>query len=322
MKKIHLVSCLIFGLLILPSIAIAQLDDIQRVNTDTVTVDDETVTTTNDDPVTTTNEDEEDVNDPNLIAPAPEEIIDEDLIIDGSEPVDESATIGINKEQADSILTSYDELDKEIQAEIDDPGVLPDSPLYFVKRFSEVIHDWLTFDDGKKAELQYAFALRRASEIQKLIEKGKDDVAQKQIAKYEEHLEKFNERINKLADKKPDKADELLNKFEQIQVRQQAVLADVYEDAPAEAKAGILNAIDNSSKGMENAIEKLQSSAELDNYMDRVETRLETEFQNKSQDVKNRLENRIKVNNGNSGNGNENDNSSGNQPGSAGGNNN
>ncbi len=299
MKKIIWLSILIFTLILVPSVVLAQLDDIDT-NTQVIAPDelnqDETVTTT----ITNTEAD--------------------DLILDSAVPVDESATTGIEELSTDEIPVDL-VLKTEIDNELEDPGVLPDSPLYFVKRWSETFREWVTFGDEKKAELQYRYAMRRVAEIQKLVEKGKDEKAQEQIAKYEEHLDKFTEKVNKMADKKQDKADELLNKFEQIQVRQQSVLADVYDQAPEAAKAGLLNAIDNSSKGMENAIEKLQTSEEIDSYMDRVQTRLDTEFQNKSEDVKNRLENRIKVNNGDSGNGNGNNNNSGNQSGSAGGNN-
>ena len=154
--------------------------------------------------------------------------------------------------------------------------------------------------------------MRRVAEIQKLVEKGKDEKAQETMEKYEKHLEKFSEKINKLADKKSDKADELMEKFEQSQIKQQSVLADVYEKVPEEAKAGILTAIENSSKGMESALEKLQSQGELDNYMERVETRLETEFKNAGEDIKNTLMNRVEVRKGSNAGGN------GNQPGTAG----
>ncbi|MDP2685520.1 MAG: DUF5667 domain-containing protein [bacterium] len=188
-----------------------------------------------------------------------------------------------------------EELETEIEQELEDPGLLPDSPFYFVKNWSEKIQSMFTFGDDKKAELEYKFAMRRIAEINKLVEKDKMDQAIKHMENYEEHLAKFTERVEKLKDKKPEKTAELLDKLEASQIRQQSVLADVYNKVPESAQAGILNAMENSSKGLENAIEQLENKAELDNYMERVEGRLNNEFKNKSEDVKNKLKNRLNI---------------------------
>ncbi|XOU94678.1 MAG: DUF5667 domain-containing protein [Candidatus Kerfeldbacteria bacterium] len=183
---------------------------------------------------------------------------------------------------------------KEIEDELEDPGVLPDSPFYFVKEWSEGIQEFFTFDNEKKAELQYRFAMRRVAEVNKLVSKGKLEKAQEHMDKYDSHLEKFSEKVVKLKEKDADKAEALTDKLEIMQVKQQSVLADVYDKVPEEAKEGILNAMENSSKGLENAIEKIEGKEKLDSFKERFRNRIEEEYQDKSDEVQDSLKKRAK----------------------------
>jgi len=177
----------------------------------------------------------------------------------------------------DTVSGLVGELELEIEDELEDPGVLPDSPFYFVKEWSEGIQSFFTFNTKKKAELEYKFAMRRVAEVNKLIEKGKTDKAVEHMAKYEDHLAKFAERVEKFDDKKSDKTEELTDKLELLQERQQNVLSDVYDKVPVEAQPGILNAMENSSKGLEQAIEKIEGQEKLESFRERFKTRVENE---------------------------------------------
>lgn len=194
----------------------------------------------------------------------------------------------------DPIIGELSKLELEIEDELEDPGVLPDSPFYFVKEWSEGIKLFFTFNNEKKVELQYKFAMRRVAEVNKLIEKGKTEKAVEHMAKYENHLAKFAERVEKFDDKKSDKAKNLAEKLEVLQGRQQDVLSDVYDQVPEEAKKGILNAMENSSKNLEAAIERIEGQEELKSFRERFKTRVENEYNDKSEEVRESLKNRAK----------------------------
>ncbi|QQG40788.1 MAG: hypothetical protein HYV37_00490 [Candidatus Levyibacteriota bacterium] len=84
------------------------------------------------------------------------------------------------------------------------PGLLPDSPLYFLKVFRDRLIDFLVSDPLKKAELQLLQADKRLSSGQALFGKGKKDLAESTISKGENY---FESGIEKLIDAKKQRFD-------------------------------------------------------------------------------------------------------------------
>jgi len=131
-------------------------------------------------------------------------------------------------------------------------GVLPDSPFYFLKIWAEKVRETFTLNSEAKLKLMEDLGEKRALEAQKLIEKGKPELAEKLMQKYQDRLKKMQEFI----DKKGEKLD---NRLEQAQERIQSrfehrneVLKRVMEKAPEAAKSGLQRAMDNSEKQLQN----------------------------------------------------------------------
>lgn len=182
--------------------------------------------------------------------------------------------VNINTVSEELTYEMISDVQKEIENLVDDPGLLPDSPFYFLKEWGEDIHTFLTFDEEKKAELEYRYALRKMVEVQKMIEKGDGEKAREHLTKAEEKLE--NVRVRLEGDFKNGKdVDALVEKLELIQARQQEVLLDVYDQAPDVAKDSILKAMEHSAGGISNAIEKVKGSDEVERYRAEIEKQIE-----------------------------------------------
>lgn len=69
------------------------------------------------------------------------------------------------------------------------PGLLPDSPLYFLKIFRDRLIDFLVADPLKKAELNLLNADKRLVAGEMLFAKGKKDLAESTISKGENYFE-------------------------------------------------------------------------------------------------------------------------------------
>ena len=159
--------------------------------------------------------------------------------------------------------------------ELEDPGRLPDSNMYWLKTWWENIQLFFTFSDTKKAEKQMDFANRRMLELQKLCEKGKCELAQKLASRFEEKIRKTTEKLEE-ANKDGKDVQSLIEKLEANQERHQEVMLKVYDQVPEEAKEAILQAMENSQKGIENAIENIQKDPqELKEFKEKIEKKVE-----------------------------------------------
>ncbi len=117
-----------------------------------------------------------------------------------------------------------------------EPGLLPDNPFYFLKRFSEDIRLLFTFDEEKKAALHLDFAKVRLSEAKALITKNKSNEAK-------HPLEEFNKEMNIISS---SKALSIANDAEEVLEKSALVLSLVSDKVHDEARPSIENAINNS----------------------------------------------------------------------------
>ncbi len=137
--------------------------------------------------------------------------------------------------------------------DLPDPGMLLDSPFYFLKTWGEGIVTFFTFDNVAKAERFIYLAEKRLAEAKALAEKGKSDSAQITILRYQEHLEKALAKAREAKEKGLD-TDEVLAKVSEATLKHLTVLADVYERVPDEAKPAIQKAMEKSIRGNEEAL--------------------------------------------------------------------
>ena len=170
-----------------------------------------------------------------------------------------------------------------VQAQTNDlpePGLLPDSPFYFLKGWTEGIGTFFTFGDVVKAERFLNLSEKRLAEANALVAKGKPEVAEKAIERYQEQLNRALTKAEEAKAKGLD-TDEVLAKVSEATLKHQAVLAGVYERVPEQAKSAIERAMQAGMRGYEEAL-KAVSGQKREEIMQRVEQ--------ERQDVEQRLE--------------------------------
>jgi hypothetical protein len=170
-----------------------------------------------------------------------------------------------------------------VQAQTDDlpeAGMLPDNPFYFLKSWSEGIGTLFTFGDVAKAERFLNLSEKRLAEANALVTKGKPEVAEGAIGRYQEHLGRAFTKAEEAKAKGLD-VDEVLAKISEATLKHQAVLADVYERVPEQAKSAIQRAIQAGMRGHEEAL-KAVSGQKREEVMKQVEQ--------KRQEVEQKLE--------------------------------
>jgi hypothetical protein len=95
---------------------------------------------------------------------------------------------------------------------VENPGLLPSNPFYFVKEWSRGVKLSLTFDLEKKVQLELSTLNYRAAEINKLVRIIPDNTIAINVAtkKYNYNLKQLTSQFKKLANKKVRRS--LLNK--------------------------------------------------------------------------------------------------------------
>ena len=156
------------------------------------------------------------------------------------------------------------------------PGITPDSPFYFLKSWKESIQTFFTFGEENKAKQFLHLADVRLAEYQKMIEKGKTEIAQKTLEKYEKQLNHALEKAEEVREKGKD-IEKLKETISEKIIKHQEVFNNVLEKAPEEAKKGIENAIEMSQKGFENAIQAVsgEKKEELQRRAEEVKIEIE-----------------------------------------------
>ncbi len=151
------------------------------------------------------------------------------------------------------------------ETELPDPGMTPDSPFYFLEIIAEEIGTFFTFGDLKKAERHAALAEERLAEAQAMVEKGKSELAEKTLARYEKQLNKSIARAEKAMakGKSTEKVIEVVAKVGQATSKHLEVLAEIYEKVPEQVKPAIENAMKVSVRGHEKAVEVLKAKNAL-----------------------------------------------------------
>ncbi|MDI6734071.1 MAG: DUF5667 domain-containing protein [Patescibacteria group bacterium] len=142
-----------------------------------------------------------------------------------------------------------------------DPGITPDNPFYFLKTWKEQIQLFFTFDAEQKARQYLHLADVRLAEYQKMIEKGKQEIADKTLQKYEDQLNRALEKAKELKDKGKDIVGFTKN-IEETTVKHLQVLQENLAKVPEAAKQGLERAIEASQKGIEQIKGKIEKKIE------------------------------------------------------------
>lgn len=142
--------------------------------------------------------------------------------------------------------------------ELPSPGLLPDNVFYFLKTWKEQIQLFFTFNAEKKAEQYLHLADVRLAEYQKMIEKGKEEIAQRVLAKYEKQLGHALSKAQELRNKGKDNQG-LLKKIEDTTIKHVSILEKNMENASENAKKGFEKALKASKKvAQEKAVQSFE----------------------------------------------------------------
>jgi hypothetical protein len=133
------------------------------------------------------------------------------------------------------------------ETDLPDPGMTPDSPFYFLERIAETIGTFFTFGDLKKAERHIALAAERLAETNAVAEKGKMELVEKALERYENQMVKAMTRIER-AKTKGKSTEAVDNIIAEATQRHHTILERALEGAPEEAKPAIRHAMMASSK--------------------------------------------------------------------------
>jgi len=165
----------------------------------------------------------------------------------------------------------------QTEADLPSPGLTPDSPFYFLERLFEGIGTFFTFGEVAKAERYVKLAAERVAEAKAVVDKGKPEVAEKALTKYQEYLEKSLAKAEE-AQAKGKRVAEVAEIVSQATIKHLAVLEEVLEKVPEPAKSAILQAREVSKTGQVKALEALskekpERAAELN--IQAIQNRLE-----------------------------------------------
>lgn len=210
---------------------------------------------------------------------------------------------------AQGVATSA--LPAEINLGVENPGLLPTSPFYFLKEWQRAVQKVFTFNPIKKAELETDTLNQRAAEIKKMEEIAPQNIEAitKAIDKYKQNVDGLKERlgnlketsqnpnVDKLLDKLTDRSlkhlelfEDLKSKFEDKDLKQEmdAVrdkLDDVIGDVPQrfENPEAFKERLQKAVEGNENGILENLRSAEI---LDRIKGKLPADTGEKINEIK------------------------------------
>jgi gas vesicle protein len=140
-------------------------------------------------------------------------------------------------------------------------GIEPDSVFYFLENWKEQIQLFFTFNLEKKAEQYQKLAEERLAEYQRMLDKGKNEIAAKVLAKYEDQLGRALENAKKFQAKQKDSVKDKIKEISDNVAKHIEVLQNNLLNAKESAKEGLQNAIEAAQK----VIEKFNNPEEGDN---------------------------------------------------------
>ncbi len=139
--------------------------------------------------------------------------------------------------------------------ELPNPGTLPDSAFYGLKKAFEGIGNAFTFGTEAKTERALKLAERRLAEAEAMANKEKSEFVDGLSEEYEEEINKANE-IASLAKEASDK-EKLAELVSMATSQHLTILDEVQERVPEQAKEKIAAARERSIKGNQEALKSL-----------------------------------------------------------------
>jgi|GEM_PF-3435652 hypothetical protein len=130
-------------------------------------------------------------------------------------------------------------------------GIEPDSAFYFLENWKEKIQLFFTFDLEKKVEQYTKLSEERLAEYQRMLDKGKDEIAAKVLIKYEDQLSRALENAKKIQEKENDLTKDRVKDVSDNIAKHIVILQNNLANAKDSAKQGLQNAIEAAKKVIE-----------------------------------------------------------------------
>jgi len=145
--------------------------------------------------------------------------------------------------------------------------------------------------DVEKAQLMMKYTNEDALALKKLCDAGKCYIAAAYTEQYEAQLRNTVQNMEQLRLKhEQETSDGLVEKLEQNYMQQQQVLAQILENAPEQAQNGILNAIENTNRHIEQLVLAYKGEAALEQYQEQISQQTENMGENTKLKIQQRLQ--------------------------------
>jgi chromosome segregation ATPase len=162
---------------------------------------------------------------------------------------------------------------------VENPGILPSSPFYFLKEWRRGIKKMLTFDPVKKAELELKEANERAAEIKKLEEVAPSNIEAitKAAANYQKNVERLKNRLEGLKETSQNpNVDKLLDKLVERSLQHQQLFDNL--KLKFEEKAELKEQLKAGQEKIDEVITKISEKFEnIDAFKQRLEKAIENQ---------------------------------------------
>lgn len=144
------------------------------------------------------------------------------------------------QEQMATEEATFSKTPTPVEYQLPYPGLLPDSPLYFLKIFRDKLMDFLVAHPVKKAELHLLQADKRLIAGEALFTKGKYDLSESTISKGENY---FGSGVAKLQEAKKQGMDviSLTQKFSSSVKKHKQVIQSLIQKASGDVKKRLQN---------------------------------------------------------------------------------
>jgi hypothetical protein len=128
---------------------------------------------------------------------------------------------------------------EEIEYTLPYAGLLPDSPLYFIKRTRDAFWLFFTRDSGKKAEILLLFADKKIVMAQALSEKGKWKLALETIEASQKDVDKLINAVDLSTKIGSALSEDFLDTVRLSSTKHLEIMEDMLKNAPDESRTGM-----------------------------------------------------------------------------------
>jgi predicted RNA-binding Zn ribbon-like protein len=162
------------------------------------------------------------------------------------------------------------------QEDLPDPGILPDSPFYGLKRGWEGFVEIVTFGPEAKAQLHYKYAETRLAEANAMVQRGKPEFAEDLVGQYETEMNRTQERLRESQGIGADVSD-FVRAMNQTRERNLYVLELVAEKVPPQAATRIRETVERRLQ------QDFGNQTEAEQVRDRIQQQVRQEIQQMNQ---------------------------------------